>query len=132
MSEAKGTQLMNIVLSVLYAEGYWICGCTAKKLGLMMRSFLLTYQECAYECLQRRLNRFILVPKAHMISHTAEGLIDDGTRCQWVPNPLATSNQQSEDYIGRPCRLSRRVHARRLHTRVMDRSLLASYQILWA
>ena len=100
MSEAKGTQLMNIVLSVLYAEGYWIRGCTAKKMGLMMRSFLLTYQECAYSVCKEWLNRFILVPKAHMISHTAEGLIDDGTRCQWAPSPLATSNQQSEDNIG--------------------------------
>ena len=123
---------MNIILSVLYGEGYWIPPARAKQLGLMLRNFLMIYQECAYECLQRRLNRFILVPKIHMMAHPAEELIRDGERGLWSINPLATSNQQQEDFIGRPCRLSRRVHPKRLHTRVMERSLLASYHVLFA
>ncbi|CAE7271313.1 unnamed protein product, partial [Symbiodinium pilosum] len=77
---AKGTKLMNIILSVLYGEGYWIPPSRAKQLGLMLRNFLMIYQECAYECLQRRLNRFILVPKIHMMAHPAEELIRDGER----------------------------------------------------
>ena len=121
---------MNIVLSVLYSEGYWIESSMALRLGRLMREFLGIYQQCAAISLAENLNRYAMVPKCHMISHAAEELVDDGGRAPWVTNPLATSNQVQEDFIGRPSRLSRRVHPGRIHTRVLERSLLACFQVL--
>ena len=121
---------MNIVMSVLYAEGYWLPSQLASRIGTVLRTYLLVYQQCAALALAERLNRFSLAPKFHMISHQAEELVQDSRRARWCINPLATSNQIQEDYIGRPSRLSRRVHPMKLHTRVMDRSLLACYEKL--
>ena len=130
MIQARAAALINTFISVLYSEGFWVRSRRAHVLGRMLRAFLLLYQKCARECWARGMNRFALVPKAHMLSHTAEDLIDQADKASWVINPLSTSNQQQEDYIGRPCRLSRRVHACKLHTRVLERSLLAAYQAL--
>ena len=125
---------MNIVLSVLYAEGFWIPAQMAHRLGIMIRKFLLTYQQCAVLAYRENLNRFGLTPKAHMIAHTGEELIANASKAGsagWVPNPLAESNQVQEDFIGKPSRLSRRVRPARMHLRVMERSLLACYQVLF-
>ena len=48
----------------------------------------------------------------------------------WVINPLSTSVQVQEDFIGRPSRVSRRVDARTVHQRVLDRSLICVQQAL--
>ena len=129
--KAGGTKIMNVLISVLYSEGYWIVDKQAMRLGKLLRKFLRKYQFCAWHTLQLKLNRFMLVPKAHMLSHCAEELIAQAAKAKWVQNPLATSNQVQEDFIGRPSRLSRRVHAGLIHTRVMERSLLASFQNLF-
>ena len=64
-----------------------------------------------------------------MIDHHAHTMVTQAAMSTWVENPLSTANQMQEDYIGRPSRLSRRVHASRLHTRVLQRSLLAFAQL---
>ena len=126
-----GTVLMNIFLTSLYASGFWIPKKPALEMARMLRSFLMLYQRCACEAVRRGINRFPLVPKAHMLSHTAEQMFHEAAQSNWVMNPIATGNQQQEDFIGRPCRLSRRVHAMQLHLRVMQRSLLAGYHALY-
>ena len=123
---------MNVFLAVLYGEGFWIPALRGQRLGEMLRKFLLLYQKSACEAVRRGLNRFPLVPKGHMLAHCAEQMVWEGSRGRWVMNPLSMANQQQEDYIGRPSRLSRRVHASTLHVRVAQRSLLASFQALFA
>ena len=119
---------MNVFVSVLYGEGFWVPKRRGDRLGRMLQSFLMIYQRLAGEAVKRGWNRFPMVPKSHMLAHCGVQMILEAQRGEWVINPLSTANQQQEDYIGRPSRLSRRVHMRRLHMRVLQRSLLASYQ----
>ena len=130
LSKVQATKLMNTFLSVLYSEGFWIEAEKGGKLGRLLRAFLVLYQKCSMLAMRKQLNRFPHVPKGHMMSHTAELMIWESEQGEWIINPLSTGNQQQEDFIGRPCRLSRRVHAARLHLRVIQRSMLACYQAL--
>ena len=126
MCEAECTCLMNVFISTLYSEGFWIPSERGLQLGKMLSKFLNLYGQSAVESHARGLNRFRHIPKGHMLDHTARTMQDQARSAEWIENPLSTANQQQEDYIGRPCRLSRRVHAARLHTRVLQRSLIAS------
>ena len=121
---------MNIVMSTLYAEGYWIPSERGALLGKMLNKFMILYGRCSAEALARNLNRFQHVPKGHMMCHHAHTMETQAQQSRWVENPLATANQLQEDFIGRPSRLSRRVHALKLHKRVLQRSLLACAQAL--
>ena len=127
-TKAEGTRLVNVFISVLYGEGFWVPKTRGHQLGCMLQSYMITYQRLAGESMKRGWNRFPMVPKAHMLAHCAVQMIQESQRGAWIINPLSMANQQQEDYIGRPCRLSRRVHARKLHIRVMQRSLLACHQ----
>ena len=92
---------------------------------MMLNRFLVLYGRCAAVALERRMDMFTLVPKGHMLDHHAFDLVRQADLGDWVENPLSPANQQ-EDYIGKPCRLSRRVHASKIHLRVLQRSLLAT------
>ena len=129
--QAEATGYMNVFISVLYAEGFWVRRQKGQVLGRFLRAFLLLYQRCSAEALKLGLNRFPMMPKGHMLSHTAYDMLNPPDEAAWIANPLSSSNQMQEDYIGRPCRLSRRVHGSKLHRRVLDRSLLASFFALF-
>ena len=115
---------MNIALAVMYHEGFWLRNDKAKKLARYFFFFLRMYQRCAALCHGKGLRRYPLVPKAHFLCHVPVTLENLAERSRWVPNPLATSNQLQEDFVGRPSRISRRVHLRTIARRVLDRSLL--------
>ena len=121
---------MNVFISVLYSEGFFIPAARAKLLGNVLLKFLRGYQKCCAESIKQGVNRFSLTPKCHMIAHTAHALIAEGSKAPWALNPLATANQVQEDFVGKPSRLSRRVHQSLIHTRVMERSMLACWQSL--
>ncbi|OLQ08476.1 40S ribosomal protein S3-3 [Symbiodinium microadriaticum] len=42
---AKATKIMNVVISVMYSEGFWIRAATACKLGNLLFKFLACYQD---------------------------------------------------------------------------------------
>ena len=128
--QARSTCIMNIVISTLYSEGFWIPAQEGLRLGAMLNKFMVLYGRMASVAFSRGLARFQHVPKGHMIHHHAQVMQAQALLSDWVENPLATANQMQEDYIGRPSRISRRVHVARLHTRVMQRSLLATAQAL--
>ena len=118
---------MNWFFSQLYGEGYWIRSEKALKLARMVQIFLLAYPRCAMLCAQANKSRFRLVPKLHMLSHVEKRLADDARRSSWCRNPLGESVQMQEDYVGRPSRVSRRVDARMVHERVINRALVATH-----
>ena len=122
---------MNVAISLLYSEGYWLPKGRAIAIAGMIDKFLECYQKCCSEALRKNVNRFALVPKAHMIAHVSDRLRRETAQSNWAVNPLATANQLQEDFIGRGARLSRRVHQLKLHTRVIERSLLNVFQALF-
>ena len=90
--------------------------------------FLRRYGQLA--SLSKRLQRpfFVLQPKIHLLQHFCVDLHSAFQKKQMGLNPLSKSCQPSEDFIGRPSRLSRRVTAQDpvLH-RIMSRYLQSAY-----
>ena len=72
------------------------------------------------------MNRYAFVPKVHMLHHSAWQLHQEACKAPWATNPLGTSVQIQEDFIGRPARLSRRVAMRSIHVRVLQRTLISA------
>ena len=122
---------MNMAMAFMYMSGFWIRKDEGVQLSKLIMVFLQCYTTCARLSQQEGYHRFGLMPKLHYIHHTAhtlrlEGMMDTS----WVINPLSTSVQVQEDFIGRPSRVSRRVDARTVHQRVIDRSLICVQQAL--
>ena len=90
----------------------------------MLFHFCGAYQRLAYLTLRAGKNRYQIMPKNHYLCHIALKIRRDASRAEWVQNPLGTSVQCQEDYVGRPSRVSRRVDPRRIHTNVIHRSLI--------
>ena len=119
-----------MALSTMYRSGYWIKKDKGIQLGRLMFRFLGFYSQCAQLTLAQRKRRFAMVPKLHMMAHCAFDLLDQARRGDWVQNPLSSTNQIQEDFIGRPARISRRVNIRSLHRSLIMRSLIV-YQDSW-
>lgn len=123
---------MNTVLSVLFAEGFWVRESKAKKIAHWLLGFLSQYKKAAKLSFLAGRNRFAMVPKVHYIHHIPFELLDQCERSNWCINPLATSCQMQESFIGAPSRVSRRVSVRSVHLRSLQRSLLLSHENLSA
>ena len=67
------------------------------------------------------------MPKLHFIHHESLKLIRCPENARWCINPMATSDQMQEDFVGKPSRLSRRVSVQQIHLRVVQRCLISSF-----
>ncbi len=65
------------------------------------------------------------MPKGHYLHHQFLDLLHASRKGEWSLSPIVFSNQLSEDFVGKPARLSRRVSARKVPLRVIQRSFLA-------
>lgn len=131
-AQARGTKAMNTAMRFMYASGFWILKDRGIQLGRWLLCFLQAYQVCARITFGERRNRFPLMPKLHYIHHDSLTLIYAPPTVKWVRNPLTTTNQMQEDYVGKPSRLSRRVAVPQLHSRVMSRCLISAYHAILA
>ncbi|CAE7195936.1 unnamed protein product [Symbiodinium sp. CCMP2592] len=121
-------EMGNRFMGTLYKKGVWIRKTTARAVAEMGYAFLQGHMLLARMCFNVGLQRFIILPKQHMICHTVFWMFDqaDIPHCQWVLNPLVFSVQMQEDFIGKPSRLSRRVCPKlAMHSlRTIQRALL--------
>ena len=125
-----GTKAMNTALVVMFAEGFWIRSHKGQKIARWLLWFLDQYQKAARLSFLAGRSRFAIVPKAHFIHHLPLDMLSECARSKWCRNPLATSCQMQESFIGIPSRVSRRVSIRLAHLRTLQRSLLISRQSL--
>lgn len=116
----------------MYSAGFWVRRARGVKLGEWLLVFLQCYGECARHCFHDNLNRFGLMPKLHFIHHDSIRLLHSSPDLEWIRNPMGAGVQMQEDFVGRPSRLSRRVAVPQVHRRVLDRSLISSYQAILA
>ena len=125
---AEACEALQILSRTLYRSSLWMEPEKCRLCAELGFKFLRRYAQMAD--LAKRHNRclFVLQPKIHVFHHFMVALWDAHKRNVAGLNPLAKSCQPSEDFIGRPSRLSRRVTAQSpiLH-RVMDRYLQSSY-----
>ena len=113
---------------ILYRSSLWLDSETCRLCADLGLQFLRRYAQMASLSQSNGRCLFIYQPKIHVLHHFTVELWGAHERNVHAINPLAKSCQPSEDFIGRPSRLSRRVTAQLpvLH-RVMDRYLQSSY-----
>ena len=114
---------MNCVLLPSFAQDL---GTKAINTAHWLLCFLNQYQTAARLSLLAHKNRFAMIPKIHHIHHFPMEMLAQSLRSKWIINPLATSCQMQESFIGVPSRVSRRVSIRLVHLRSLQRSLLLS------
>ena len=124
---------MNIAMAFMYSQGFWIKALDAQRLAEWLMVFIQSYFRAAEITFAAGACRFPLQPKLHYMHHAAHDLLWGVRRGkEYLINPLASSNQMQEDFVGKPSRLSRRVHVRLVSTRVIQRSLICSLQAIEA
>ena len=113
---------------LIYRKSLWLGPAECKEVAELGFQFLRRFSQMASEARRQGRCLFIFQPKIHCLHHFMVQLWADYERNVKGLNPLAFSCQQSEDFIGRPSRLSRRVTAQRpvLH-RILDRYLQSAY-----
>ena len=123
----QAARAINEFFRFLYARDAWLSAGDARYAGELAFKFLRRYEACACAAFEQKRALFVKQPKLHPLQETALNLVDSSSEDALKLNPLLFSNQCSEDFIGRPSRLSRRVGTRQVVKRVLERYLQASY-----
>ena len=113
---------------LLHGHGLWLKRACAKKAYKLSRVVLTSYNDLALDAYHKGMTCFPLRPKAHAFHHFSVDIkkqLDD-VRCKHVLNPLIFNCEMNEDFVGRICRLARKVSPRLTSRRVIDRYLVAS------
>ena len=113
---------------LLYRSSMWLDPVISGRCAELGFKFLRRYGQMAALAKANGRCLFVFQPKIHVLHHFLMDMWDAHQRGVWGLSPLATSCQQSEDFIGRPSRLARRVTAQSpVLDRIMDRYLQSSY-----
>ena len=109
-------------LGVMHSHDLWLPLPCAKFMMLEGLKALRSYSYCAHVAMTLRFRLFCMRPKFHSWAHTVFDLkqgVEAGHR--WHLNPCIWNCEQSEDFIGRISRISRRVSARTSIKRTLQR-----------
>ena len=82
------------------------------------------------KCLELDINRFMQMPKLHLLAHSFKDLYTHAITHRVAVNPLAEAVPLSEDFIGHVSRQSRRVSAKKVMSRTLD-SYLIKLRKVW-
>ncbi|CAE7721437.1 unnamed protein product [Symbiodinium microadriaticum] len=121
------TKAINRFFRILYSEGVWLEVETAAETGELLSKFLRRYGELAKQAHFDDVTLWPLPPKLHPLQHFAIELLACARGGRAAMNPLTYSTQMSEDLVGRPSRLSRRVATRLVVGRTLERYLSSAY-----
>ena len=121
----------NNWLKHMYAHSmWWARPCTQTSLDLGTK-FIKTYGYLAYSCLHKhKLSAFGLKPKLHMLHHATHSLrLDLARNLKRIPSLILTNCEMNEDFIGRVCRMGRKMHQRNMCRRVLELYLTKGYAL---
>lgn len=129
MKEAGEAALaLNGCIREIYAAPVFLEPCLANRIAQLGLKFLRRYDALASAAQQMSLNYFVIMPKQHAVQHLLLDLLRPAEKGIAPLNPICTSVQQDEDFIGRPSRVSRRVTGRtKTIQRVLERYLKSAY-----
>ena len=114
---------INKFFSMLYRERVWIEKATALQISEHGFRFLEINATCARMAYDARQPFFTFMPNLHRLHHLFFSMRDMASQAPFVLNGLIWSCQLEEDFIGRPSRVSRRVHPRTVMLRTLQRAL---------
>ena len=119
---------IHACIAGLYKAGVFLEPATARELGEQGLRFLRRYCSLAKKAVLDSRPLFSILPKHHCLHHVfLQDLLLASQTQPRILNPICWTVQQSEDYIGRGSRISRRVHPRTCARRVMERHLQLAY-----
>ena len=121
-----GGRCIHDFMRELYSGGAFISCETAVRASCFVYGFLANYSKLVEFSMEHHYLLFNLVPKLHYLHHVALELEAKGTsKLDGVLNPVCNCTPMCEDFIGHVARLSRRVNAVQVHSRVLRRYLAA-------
>lgn len=123
----KAASSINRFLSGLYNFEVWIPAADASALADEGFSFLKQFGRVVKISMDLSRLLFIQMPNYHRLHHIFHQMREQARVNDYVLSPLLVATQSDEDFIGRPSRISRRVSARTIVQRTLQRSLLAAY-----
>ena len=123
----EAARASNLFLKELYRQEVWIHSSVAARIASLGLLFLKKHGEAVRMAFQKGRNLFMQMPNLHRWHHISLQLKWDSEKTNYVLSPLAVSSQTDEDFIGRPSRISRRVHARTVVLRTLQRSLVKAW-----
>ena len=121
-----GSEAAILYFKIIYKSGLWLDRDTASELLCCGREVLLSYEWMARKCLELRIPGYMMVPKLHAWDHDMRSLkaqLDDPS-CDAILSPGMYLCEADEDYIGQVSRISRRVSARTVCLRTLERYLV--------
>ena len=80
---------------------------------------LSIFKRCAAGAFKDGKTRWKMRPKLHMIAEILYNMRKEAREDLPSINPLSTSTQLDEDYVGRVCGLSRTVSGKKIHLRTL-------------
>ena len=123
----SAVKVANQFFRLLYAEDAWLSVERSNEAGQLASQFLRRYEQCAHLAHAQGKALFTLQPKLHPFHHFTIDLLRAADGRYEALNPLIFSTQMSEDLVGRPSRLSRRVAPRSVVKRTLERYLQSAY-----
>ncbi|CAE7432742.1 unnamed protein product [Symbiodinium sp. CCMP2456] len=123
----SAVKVANKFFRILYSEDVWLSVERSNEAGQLASQFLRRYEQCAQLAHAQGKTLFTLQPKLHPFHHCALDLLRAAGGGYEALNPLVFSTQMSEDLVGRPSRLSRRVDPRSVVKRTLERYLQSAY-----
>ena len=111
-----------VFFAILHTHGIFLTRDCAQRAQHHMAIMIRGFKACAQETLRLGVPAFGLKPKLHACHHISEEMRHAlRSQAPVVVNPLLYSCESNEDMVGRISRLARRVSARLVNKRVMDR-----------
>ena len=110
--------------SILHSHGLWLDRVCARRLQHHLARTLRGYKVCASRCHALQLAGFSLKPKLHGLAHVNHDLLCQiKSEALFIISPSVFNCESNEDMVGRVSCPARRVSARLVNTRVMERIL---------
>ena len=122
----QAVSFLNRFVRLLYRSEVFL----EKQRGLFIARqgmhFQYLYRVLAEKTFESGMQLFPLLPKVHSLDHVVHTVLDQCKVKGFALNPMIMGNQQEEDFIGRPSRISRRVSPRLPALRTLQRFLIAA------
>lgn len=125
---AEACHAIQACIRGMYSADLFLSPSESHQISELGFRFLRRYEQLAQEAHAQHKNLFVFQPKIHIIPHWLVALSKASKDNRYALNPLGTSCQQNEDFIGRASRVSRKVATSDLSlSRIMDRYLKAAF-----
>ena len=112
---------MGKVMRRLLESDYFMSSSDCEFILQNGHTFLLSYQRLAAMSYQNELCLFKLKPKIHYLNHIFLTIKNEWLLSETAVNPCAEATFMSEDFVGQVARISRRVDARAVAIKTLQR-----------